>query len=446
MILEAATGVPVDVACDGARALELLKERPFSVVVTDLRMPKLSGLELLGEIKANELPVTVIVTTGYGTIHEAVEAMRFGAYDFLTKPADPEHLSLIVQRALRERSLKDELAILRAELRERRPVCNVLSKNPRMLELLDLVGCIAETTTTVLIEGETGTGKEVMARAIHEASAAYRHGPMVFVNCAALSENLLESELFGHEKGSFTGATGQRKGRFELAHGGTLLLDEVGDIPASMQVKLLRVLQERRVERVGSGESIPVDVRVIGATNRHLETLVKEGKFREDLFYRLNVFKIDLPHLRERSEDIPLLATHFTEKYCRPGKSPCQFTPEAMEKILGYSWPGNIRQLENAIERAVVTAKDGMIRPENLPVDLINPPAKKAPFAVDITKPLAEQLTTMVADFEKAYLRRALRKSRGHVGRCARISGLSRRSVTSKIAQYKIDTSTFKAV
>ncbi len=443
-MLELALDVPVDLAVNGSRALEMLRERPYSVVVTDLRMPNLGGMELLSEIQTSHLNVTVIVTTGYGSINEAVEAMRFGAYDFLTKPLDNDHLCLLVQRALRERELQDELIALRAELEKRRAFHDVVSKNPRMLEIFDLIKHVAETTTTVLIEGETGTGKELIARAIHEASSATRKGPIVVVNCAALPENLLESELFGHEKGSFTGAAVQRKGRFELANGGTLFLDEVGDIPASMQVKLLRVLQERQFERVGANETIQVDVRVIAATNRNLETMVKEGKFREDLFYRLNVFKIDLPPLRDRTEDIPLLAAHFAEKYARPLKAPCQFSPEAMELILTYSWPGNIRQLENAIERAVITARDGMILPANLPADLAKPVARKAPFPMDLSRPLPEQLSELIADFETRYLRRALKKCRGHVGRCARISGLSRRSVTSKIAQYKIDTSSFK--
>ena len=444
VMLEAALEVPVDLAANGSRALEMLKERPYSVAITDLRMPQLGGMELLSEIQTHHLNVTVVVTTGYGSINEAVEAMRFGAYDFLTKPLDPDHLCLLVQRALRERSLQDELIALRSQLQGQQAFQNVVSKNPRMLEIFDLIGCIAETTTTVLIEGETGTGKELIARAIHQASSPTRKGPLVVVNCAALPENLLESELFGHEKGSFTGASGQRKGRFEAAAGGTLFLDEVGDIPASMQVKLLRVLQERQFERVGANEPIQVDVRVIGATNRNLETMVKEGKFREDLFYRLNVFKIDLPPLRDRAEDIPLLAAHFAEKYARPGQASCQFTPEAMELILAYSWPGNIRQLENAIERAVVTAKDGTILPENLPADLAKPVPSKASFPMDLTRPLPDQLDELIADFEKRYLRRALKKSRGHVGRCARISGLSRRSITSKIAQYKIDTSLYK--
>ncbi len=444
LMLELALNVPVDLAANGARALEMLEERPYSVVVTDLRMPQLSGMQLLSEIQASHLKVTVVVTTGYGSINEAVEAMRFGAYDFLTKPIDNDHFCLLLQRALRERELQDELAALRAELEKHRAFHDVVSKNPRMLEIFDLIERVAETTTTVLIEGETGTGKELIARAIHQASSATRKGPIVVVNCAALPENLLESELFGHEKGSFTGAAAQRKGRFELANGGTLFLDEVGDIPASMQVKLLRVLQEREFQRVGANETIQVDVRVIGATNRNLETMVKEGKFREDLFYRLNVFKIDLPPLRERTEDIPLLAAHFAGKYARHLKAPCQFTPEAMELILTYSWPGNIRQLENAIERAVVTARDGMILPENLPADLAKPVARSASLPMDLTRPLPEQLNELIADFEKRYLRRALKKSRGHVGRCARISGLSRRSITSKIAQYKIDTSIFK--
>ncbi len=443
-MLEIALEVPADLASSGAQALEMLKQRPYSVVITDLRMPDLGGLELLQKIQSNQTPVTVVVMTGYGSINEAVEAMRFGAYDFLTKPIDPEQVCVLIKRALRERSLQDELSALRNQLRDHRSFQNVLSKNPRMLEIFDLIGCVADTTTTVLIEGETGTGKELIARAIHQASSARRDGPIIVVNCAALPENLLESELFGHEKGSFTGAASQRKGRFELANGGTLFLDEVGDIPPFMQVKLLRVLQERQFERVGGNETLRVDVRVIGATNRDLQAMVKEGKFREDLFYRLNVFRIDLPPLRDRLEDIPLLAAHFAEKYARPGQPPCQFAPDAMEQILAHSWPGNVRQLENAVERAVVTARNGMIHAANLPTDLVKATGRKTANSVDLSRPLPEQLSELVAHFEERYLHRALKKSRGHVGRCARISGLSRRSITSKIAQYKIDTSAYK--
>jgi DNA-binding NtrC family response regulator len=444
-LLELALGVEVDLARDGNQALALLLKQPYSIMITDLRMPKLDGMKLIEEIQTRRLPVTVIVTTGHGSIDEAVQAMRMGAYDFLTKPPDPQHLCLLVERALRERTLQDELAALRAQIGERHAFWNILSKCPRMFEIFELIGHIAQTTTTILIEGETGTGKEQVAQAIHQASASHRSGPFVAVHCAALPETLLESELFGHEKGAFTGAASQRKGRFELAHGGTLFLDEVGDIPMPMQVKLLRVLQERRFERVGGNQSLEVDVRVIAATNRSLESMVKEGKFREDLYYRLNVVKIDLPPLRKRLEDIPLLAIYFAQKYSRAGQSHFQISEEAMERLLSYSWPGNIRQLENAMERACVTASAGVIRPENLPPDLVPQSAHgKISLNVDLSRSLSEQLSELTTAFEKRYLRKALRKARGHVGRCAKISGLSRRSVSAKIAQYKIDTSAFK--
>src|SRR5438552_9252302 len=318
----------VDVCGDVDHALKLLTENSYSLLITDLRMPKLDGMQLIEEIQRRRLPVTVIVTTGEGSIEEAVQAIRHGAYDFLTKPVDVDNLRLVLHRALRERALQDEVARLRDQLQTRYAFHNILSKNPRMHAVFELISNIAHTNTTVLVEGETGTGKEVVARAIHQASAN-RQGPMVAVNCAALPENLLESELFGHEKGAFTSAVSTRKGRFEIADGGTILLDEVGDVPAAMQAKLLRVLQERQFERVGGTQSIEVDVRIIAATNRSLLRLVKQGKFREDLFYRLNVVKIDLPPLRDRPEDIPLLAQHFAEKYAH-GKTPKQIAPEAM--------------------------------------------------------------------------------------------------------------------
>jgi DNA-binding NtrC family response regulator len=442
-ILELALGVTVDTVTDGGHALEALIERPYSVVITDLKMPRVSGMQLIEEVTQRRLPVTVIVTTGFGSIEEAVKAMQLGAYEFLTKPTNPEHLCLIVRRALRERALQDELELLRKELDRSYRFQDVLSKSPKMHEIFELIGHVARTNTTVLIEGETGTGKEQIARAIHKASSDQRHGPMIAVNCAALPETLLESELFGHEKGAYTGAAGQRRGRFEQAHGGTIFLDEVGDIPLPMQVKLLRVLQERHFERIGGSESIEVDVRVIGATNKPLPRLVREGKFREDLFYRLNVIKIDVPPLRERTEDIPLLAMHFAQKYS-PGAQVPSIAPEAMEILLAFHWPGNVRQLENAIEHACVTARDNVIRPENLPPELTKPAAPQVPFQVDLSRPLPEQLAELTAGFEERYLRRALKKTRGHVGRCAKISGLSRRSVTEKIAQYKIDKSVFK--
>jgi DNA-binding NtrC family response regulator len=387
--------------------------------------------------------VTVIVTTGHGSIAEAVEAIRLGAYDFLTKPIDIDNLRLVLQRALRERALQDEVAQLRAQLEDRYSFFNILSKNPSMHAVFELINNVAHTNTTVLIEGETGTGKEQVARAIHAASY-HRSGPLVAVNCAALPESLLESELFGHEKGAFTSAVGQRRGRFEMANEGTMFLDEVGDVPATMQAKLLRVLQERRFERVGGTESIEVDVRVIAATNRSLQQLVSQGKFREDLYYRLNVVKIDLPPLRERLEDIPLLATHFAEKYAPPDQPPKQISPQAMETLLTYSWPGNIRQLENAIERACVTSRDNVIEVKNLPADLLAPAAPRTAVHVSLDRPLSVVVKDAVASIEEQYIRKALRKAHGHVGRCAKICGLSRRSVTAKIAAYKLEKSSFK--
>jgi DNA-binding NtrC family response regulator len=435
--------VDVDTAADGTEALEALIERNYSVLLTDLNMPRIDGMQVLREIQERKLPVAVIVTTGHGSIDKAVQAMRLGACDFLTKPIDVERLVLVVERALRERRLQDEVNFLRGQLQRRYSFHDILSRNPKMHAVFEMINHVAQTTSTVLIEGETGTGKEQVARAIHRASHV-RTGPLVAVNCAALPETLLESELFGHEKGAFTSAVGQRKGRFELADGGTLFLDEVGDIPQAMQAKLLRVLQERRFERVGGTESIEVDVRVIAATNRSLHLLVKEDKFREDLFYRLNVIKIDLPPLRERTEDIPVLATHFAEKYARPDEPPRQISPEAMELLLAYRWPGNIRELENAIERACVTSQGPVIRPENLPPELVKPAAPKAPFPVDLSRPLPELLREVTAEIEQRYIRRALKKSRGNIGRCAKICGLSRRSISAKVAEYNIQKSSFK--
>ena len=441
--LEADLGVVVDTVADGRAALEALTERPYSILVTGPQMPRLSGMQMIQELQDRRIPVTVIVTTGFGTIGDAVQAMRLGATDFLTKPIDVAHLRLVLQRALRERELEDEVAALREQLHDRYSFQNILSKSPQMHSVFELIGHVAKTSSTVLIEGETGTGKEQVARAIHLASHP-RTGPLVAINCAAVPETLLESELFGHEKGAFTGAVGQRQGRFELADGGTLFLDEVGDVPAAMQAKLLRVLQERRFERVGGTQSIEVDVRVIAATNRSLQRMVQEGKFREDLYYRLNVVKIDLPPLHDRPEDIPLLAQHFIRKYARPGVQPPQIAPEAMDVLLAYQWPGNIRQLENAMERACVTSRDGWIRPENLPPEIVSAPAPKMRFPVDLSRPLTEQLPEVIAQFEERYLRRAMKKARGHIGRTARITGLSRRSISEKLTQYKIDKAQFK--
>ena len=424
-LLESDEQILVETATDGEKAIKALTEHNYSIFLTDLKMPGLDGMQLIEQIQKQKIPVTVIVMTGYGSINEAVQAMRLGAYDFLTKPIDVQHLRLVINRALRDRVLQDEVASLREQINGRYSFHNILSKNSRMHGVFELIGNLAQTNTTVLIEGETGTGKEVIAVAIHAATQG-RTGPIIAVNCAALPENLLESELFGHEKGAFTSAMNQRRGRFELADGGTIFLDEVGDIPPAMQAKLLRVLQERRFERVGGTESIEVDVRVIAATNRSLQRLVQEGKFREDLYYRLHVVKIDLPPLRERPEDIPLLAAHFVQKYTRTGES------------------ANIRELENAIERACVTSTNGAIQLENLPAELTSPALPKLPFAIDLNRPLPDLLRDVCADVEQQYIRKALEQSHGHVGRCAKMCGLSRRTLSARIAGFQINKSVFK--
>jgi DNA-binding NtrC family response regulator len=443
VFLETEPGLVVDTAANGSDALKALTDRPYSVVVTDLKMPRVDGLQLLEEVQKRRLPADVIITTGFGTVEQAVQAIRMGAVDFLTKPINLEHLRLVIQRALRERALQDEVTALREKLHEQYAFHTILSKSPRMHDVFELISHVAQTISTVLIFGETGTGKELVARAVHEASPR-RGNPFVPVNCAALPESLLESELFGHEKGAFTSAVGQRKGRFEMAHGGTIFLDEIGEVPLSMQAKLLRVLQERRFERVGGSQTVEVDVRVIAATNRDLLKLAKDGKFREDLYYRLNVVKIDLPPLIERPEDIPLLAAHFTQKFSRPGAPPKAISPEAMELLLQHRWPGNIRELENAIERATVTSRDDMIRPENLPSEILKPGRPKYQLPVDLSRPLTDQLNELTSAFEERYLRRALKRTRGHIGRTARLTGLSRRTITDKIALYQIDKAEFK--
>ncbi|CAN5243415.1 acetoacetate metabolism transcriptional regulator AtoC [soil metagenome] len=451
-LLKLSLKIPVDVASNGVDALKMLIDTPYSLVITDLRMPKMSGMQMINEIEQRQLPVTVIVTTGHGSIIDAVQAMQQGAYDFLSKPVDPDHLVAMVKRALRERSLQDEVVALRQQLGDRYQFRDVLSKSPKMMSVFDLVSQVAQSNSTVLITGETGTGKEMIARAIHDASGARRSGPLVAVNCAAIPESLIESELFGHEKGSFTGAISQRKGRFEQASGGTLFLDEIGDLPPSMQVKLLRVLQERRIERVGGSEPITIDVRLVSATHRSLEKLVAEGTFREDLYYRLNVIKIELPPLRERPEDIALLANHFVQKYRRPGSIEPTIDPEAMAFLLDAPWPGNVRQLENAIERACVTCREMILR-ENLPPDIASAvPAtpvatvKRSDGVADLSHPLAEQIAEVTRRLEEDFIRTALKKTHGNIGLCADLCGLSRRSITEKLHVYNIDKTQYKTV
>ena len=436
----------VDTVLSAQEALNVLGSADFSVLITDLRMPGMGGMELIREVASRRLLVTTIVTTAFGSIDRVVEAMRLGAYDFLTKPIDPTNLKLVMDRALRQRALQDEVLGLRQELKETYSFNNIISRNPKMHSIFELVRHISGTKSTVLIEGETGTGKELIAKAIHYTSED-RQGKLVAVNCAALPETLLESELFGHERGAFTSAEARRKGRFELADKGTIFLDEIGDISPAMQSKLLRVLQERRFERVGGHESLEVDVRVVTATNKNLDQEVREGRFREDLYYRLNVIKIDVPPLRDRPEDLPLLITCFLNKYARPNELPKKVAPEAMERLLAYRWPGNVRELENALERASVTSVGDTIGLDKLPPRVTGLASDDSPrYEIDLKHPLPFYLKRATEQIERQYIVKALQKCRGNVGRCAELCGLSRRSVSSKIGQYAIDKYPFKSL
>jgi len=432
----------VQTAASLAEARPKLNANP-ALLISDLSLPDGDGMDLLNAVREANLSTRVIVMTGYGGVAEAVRATKLGALDFLTKPVDLDHLLRVVRRALREESLEKEVEDLRKKIgNEYR---SMLSKSVSMERIFALVEQLGQSATTVLIVGETGTGKERLARAIHEASAEHRSGPFVAVNCAAVPETLFESELFGHEKGSFTGAHDRRKGKFESAQGGTLFLDEVGEMPIGLQPKLLRALQERHIERVGGNQPIPVDVRVVAATNRTLEKQVKRGRFREDLFYRLNVVRLDLPPLRERPEDVPLLVTRFAERFAPRGKDPKRFTPAAMQAMLEHTWPGNVRELENLVERVSVTIAAEEVEATDLMLNTA-PTGDGRRTSIDLSKPLQQVIAETTADLEKRYLTRALAKARGNVGVCAKISGLSRRSISAKLTEYGFDKKEFKGV
>lgn len=435
------SGVPVDLAPNGSRALEMLKGRPYSVAITDLRMPHLSGMDLLREVQALQLKVTVVVTTGYGSINEAVEAMRFGAYDFLTKPIEPEQLGLLVQRALRERLLQDELIALRAQLAEQRAFKNLVSKNPRMLEIFDLIKCVAETTTTVLIEGETGTGKELVARAIHRRSPR-ASGPFVPVDCGAIPDNLIESELFGHERGAFTGADSRRIGLLEFADNGTIFLDELGELPLALQAKLLRTLQERKVRRVGGREEVDVDVRVVAATARDLDAMIRQGLFRQDLYYRINVVRIDLPPLRDRGDDIGLLAEYFANRHSREMKKQIAgITPEAYQVLRQYPWPGNVRELQNIVRRGIALTKGTLIGLDDLPDDVvIGAGQRDSSDTVGYFQIRDEH----VKRFERQYLMDLLERHHGEVQSAAREAKLPRGTLYRLMKNHGLDSGEFR--
>ncbi|RKY66975.1 MAG: sigma-54-dependent Fis family transcriptional regulator [Candidatus Latescibacterota bacterium] len=389
----AEAGYDVDEAGSAEEALELLGKKGYDVVVTDLRMPGMDGIELLERIKAESPDTEVIVITAYGTVRTAVRAMKLGAYEYLTKPFDNEELLLLLERIRRMREVMEENVRLRRRLEERYRLEDMVGKGHKMQEVFRLIRTVASSDSTVLLQGETGTGKELAAHAIHELSPR-RDGPFVKVSCAALSRELLESELFGHVKGAFTSAVKDKPGKFELADGGTIFLDEVDDIPLELQVKLLRVLQEREFERVGGTRTIRVDVRVIAATKVDLLERVRRGLFREDLYYRLNVVPIRLPPLRERKEDVPLLMEHFLRKLGAEGR--IEMTPEAMKLLMDYDWPGNVRELENLVERLVVVGAGPKVGPEDLPPEIRSPaPKEKGPSLEEVLR-RQEELERMI--------------------------------------------------
>src|SRR3989475_2056301 len=373
-------GYEVTGAKDGAAAIRAVEAEAFDLVFLDVRMPGMDGLAALGKMRERRPDACVGVMTAHGTMETAIQAMQRGAYDYLTKPFDLDEVLLLAQRALEAGRLTQEVTRLKTGMQEVREFSALIGRHPRMQDVYKTIGRIAGTDVSVLLRGESGTGKELVARAIHHYSR--RAGrPFVAVSAAAIPSTLLESEMFGHERGAFTDAKDRRLGKFELAHGGTLYLDEIGDMPVDLQTKLLRALQERTIERVGGHESIAIDVRVLAATNRDLEALMKEGRFREDLYYRLNVVTVNLPPLRERRRDIPLLVEHFLAKHVGElGER--GVAPEALDRLVGYDWPGNVRELENVVQRAMVMATAGVILPEHLP---IGPVSAAASVAVDAT-------------------------------------------------------------
>ena len=420
-------GYDVLTAPNGERAMELFRQEPVELILTDQRMPNVSGLELVKAARAINPETHVIVMTAYGNIESAVEAMKAGAADYLTKPLNLEELRHKIERVRERCRLYAENRELRAELESRHRIEGIVGDSGQMLEVISLVHRVASSDATVLIRGESGTGKELIAQAIHYASARAAK-PLIRVNCAALPENLLESELFGHEKGSFTGAIATRKGRFELADGGTLFLDEIGDLPLHLQAKLLRVLQEKEFERVGSSHALKVNVRVLSATHRDLEALIKSGQFREDLYYRLNVVTIVLPPLRERRQDLAALMDHFLRVFTKKnGKTIRGFTRAARDALLRYDYPGNVRELENLIERAVVLTRADVIDRGDLPLTL------------EVSEGVDDKETHLIAaveGLERRMIKEALTRAGGIQTRAAELLGITERALRYKLRKY----------
>jgi two-component system response regulator PilR (NtrC family) len=428
------SGYEVVLADGGEAAIEALQREVFDLVVTDLRMRTIDGLGVLRAAKEHAPQTVVLVVTAYASTETAVEAMKLGAYDYITKPFKLDEIRLTIANALERKRLQEENQALRRQLRQERSVDAFLGKSKKMLEVFDTIRKIADSASTVMITGESGTGKELVARAIHHESAR-RKRPFVSVNCGAVPEGLMESELFGHVKGSFTGAVASTIGLFSAADGGTLFLDEITEIPQSVQVKLLRAVQEREIRRVGDTRDIKVDVRLIAASNRDLGKAVADGVLREDLFYRLNVIPIVLPPLRDRLEDIPLLAAHFVERIAREmGRGVRAVSPEALTVLERYHWPGNIRELENIIERAIVLGSGDTLTPDQLPRDLTRPRGLPE-VAVDLP-PTGLDLETTLERIEQQYIEAALDRTAGVQTHAAELLGLSFRQFRYKLQKY----------
>ncbi len=421
-------GYAIETAADGFKALPKLGDFAPDVLLTDLKMPGMDGLSLMRKAHERDPESVAVVMTAFGAVDTAVAAMREGAADYLTKPINMEELVLVLERVLERRRLRAEAGLLRERLAERGRLPNMIGSSPRMRAVFETVMQVAPSRAGVLITGESGTGKELLAAAIHEHSPRAA-GPFVKLHCSALAESLLESELFGHERGAFTGAVGRRDGRFQQADGGTLFLDEIGEISPAMQVKLLRFLQEHELERVGGNSTIKVDVRIIAATNRNLQQQVKEGRFREDLFYRLNVVPIEMPPLRERQSDIALLAMHFLKKYAKENERTVRgFSEQALDRLTRYAWPGNVRELENAVERAIIVGRGDLIQADDL-----SPAIAPSPHTSE-DMPVIPGAT--LAELERYAILTTLEHTGGSTSRAASILGISPRKIQYRLHDY----------
>jgi len=432
-------GYEVTLAEDGQKAKDLLVKKSFDMIISDLQMPHVTGIELLKHVKETAPEIVFMMITAFGTTETAVEAMKMGAYDYITKPFKIDEVRLNIQNALRSRNLEVENRSLKKELVKEYSFQNMVGNSTAMHQIFDLVKRVSQTPTNVLVTGESGTGKEVVAKAIHY-NGPLKDKPFVTINCGAIPENLMESEMFGHKKGSFTGAVVDKAGLFEVADGGTLFLDEVGELPVTIQVKLLRAIQERVIRRVGATEDMKVDVRIIAATNRNLEEMVQKGTFRQDLFYRLNVINIKTPSLRERRDDIPLLAAHFLKKYNeRLNKNIGGISTEAMEILKKYDYPGNVRELENLIERTVALEGGAMILPESLPpmVNTISGRKMASSNEIEIGTEGVD-LDKVMGQIEKELLIKAIHTAGGVKKRAAKLLHISFRSMRYRIEKYNL--------